>query len=246
MGFSRPHRKPSRILVDGCFLPGRRWAHTDAPCWHARELPTSTTHRWSTCRDRESGKGLGLTEENHLGQALCQAGPVDAAWLSSDAPRCLLRVTTSKNLPVRNSRFATQHSRIRQNPLPCNVRAYGILARFVARPECEKNMRKPSTASAGLGAKLRENAFILNDIQEKLSGGTRRVTMNAHDLHDQSIGYTPPALDMKSSPRHCRLFPVLPPRLAHASKQNCVYTIRNRAAKAAEGGPMCAPPSHFA
>jgi len=98
MGFSRPHRKPSRILVDGCFLPGRRWAHTDAPCWHARELPTSTAHRWSTCRDRESGKGLGLTEENHLGQALCQARPVDAAWLSSDAPRCLLRVTTSKNL----------------------------------------------------------------------------------------------------------------------------------------------------
>jgi len=100
--------------------------------------------------------------------------------------------------------------------------------------------------SAGLGAKLRENAFILNDIQEKPSGGTRRVTMNAHDLHDQSIGYTPPALDMNSSPRHCRLFPVLPPRLAHASKQNCVYTIRNRDAKAAEGGPMCAPPSLFA
>jgi len=82
----------------------------------------------------------------------------------------------------------------------------------------ESMTRESPALSAGLGAKLRENAFILNDNQEKPSEGTQRVTMNAYDLHDQSVGYTPPALDMNSSPRHYRILPVLPPLLAHDSK----------------------------
>jgi len=110
----------------------------------------------------------------------------------------------------------------------------------------EEPTREIPALIAGLGEKLRENAFILNGNQENPSEGTRRVTMNARDFHDLSIGYTPLALDMNSSPRHCRLHPVPSPRLAHALKQNCVYTIGNRAAKAAEGGLMCTPPSLFA
>jgi len=77
-----------------------------------------------------------------------------------------------------------------------------------------------------LGAKLRENAFILHDIGRESKEDTKKIDMNAHDLHDQSVGYTPSALHVKYlSSANCGLLPVLPPRLAHFDSRwpdNCV------------------------
>ena len=92
-----------------------------------------------------------------------------------------------------------------------------------------------------LGAKLRENVFILNDIRGKLREDTERVDMDAHDVHHQSVGYTPPALHinlLRDTADFCRCF--LHGR--HTLQNNSFYTIGQRAATAVEGGPVCTPP----